>query len=600
MKQPEQRTISAHTLRAKPGPKKKIAGYAAVFNKDSVDMGFTERIVPGAFANALKASDVRVLFNHNPDRILGRTSAGTARLWEDRDGLAFECDLPDAQWASELYESISRGDVSQCSFGFTVEREEWSQDYQKRTILEVKEIFDVSPVTYPAYPDTTLQARNQQNQNSKIGDKTMNRFSKENLRSLCQQHRNAQPNEIITIENSIDDVTQVLFRDCPTCAENGFASVERFLSRKVEPAGGAYRPEPSGAQVGEDRAAQRPFTSLGEQLRAVRAAGTPGGQADPRLYAVRGAASGLSEGMPSEGGFLVQTEYSNKLLQNVWEKGAVTSRLNKVPISGSSIKMYGFDETSRANGSRAGGVQLYWESEADAYTGSKPKFREIELKPKKIIGLCYATDELLEDAPALESAVESAFTEEFDFVITDSVINGSGAGMPLGIMKSDCLVTQPRQDAQTATLVYENIVKMWSRMQASSRKNAVWHINQDLEPHLATMSLVVGDGGGPVYLPPSGASGAPYGSLFGRPVVPLEQCQTAGTTGDILLCDWSKYVCADRGVMRKDFSIHVRFIYGEGVFRFTYRFDGQPMLASAITPKNGTDTLSHFVALASA
>ena len=593
----EQRTISAHTLRAKPGPKKKIAGYAAVFNKDSVDMGFTERIVPGAFANALKASDVRVLFNHNPDRILGRTSAGTARLWEDRDGLAFECDLPKAQWADELHESIARGDVSQCSFGFTVAREEWSQDYQKRTILEVKEIFDVSPVTYPAYPDTTLQARNQLNQNSKIGD-NMKYYSKENLRNLCQQRRNAQPGQIVAIENEIDAVATVLFRDCPTCAEAGFEAVDRFLNRKAEPAGGDYRPQPSDAQVGENRATQRPFKSLGEQLRAVRAAGTPGGQADPRLYAVR-AASGLSEGMPSDGGFIVQTDYSNKLLANVWEKGAVTSRLNKVPCSSTGIRLYGFDETDRSNGSRAGGVQLYWESEADQYTGSKPKFREIELKPKKLIGLCYATDELLEDAPALESAIETAFTEEFDFVITDSVINGSGAGMPLGIRNSGCMVTQAIEDGQELVLVYENIVKMWSRMPSASRKNAVWHINQNLEPHLATMSLVIGDGGAPVYLPASGASGAPYGSLFGRPVIPLEQCQSAESVGDIMLCDWSKYVCADRGAMKKDFSIHVRFLYGEGVFRFTYRFDGQPMLASAITPANGTDTLSHFVALGS-
>lgn len=116
-------------------------------------------------------------------------------------------------------------------------------------------------------------------------------------------------------------------------------------------------------------------------------------------------------------------------------------------------------------------------------------------------------------------------------------------------------------------------------------------------PQLFSLYLGVGTGGTAVYMPASGAAGRPYSTLMGRPVVVVEQCKALGELGDILLCDFSNYVAIDKGAMRTDYSMHVQFIYGEGVFRATYRFDGQPVLASAITPANGTDTLSHFVAL---
>jgi HK97 family phage major capsid protein len=170
----------------------------------------------------------------------------------------------------------------------------------------------------------------------------------------------------------------------------------------------------------------------------------------------------------------------------------------------------------------------------------------------------------------------------------------------LGILNSGCLVSVSAETGQAAaTVVYENINKMWARMIASSRPNAVWVINQDVEPQLNQMSIAVGTGGVPVYLPAGGAAAAPYATLFGRPVIPIEQCQTVGTVGDIMLCDYTQYYAIDKGGMKRDVSIHVRFVYDESVFRFVYRFDGQPMLGSAITPKNGTNDLSHFVALAS-
>ena len=104
-------------------------------------------------------------------------------------------------------------------------------------------------------------------------------------------------------------------------------------------------------------------------------------------------------------------------------------------------------------------------------------------------------------------------------------------------------------------------------------------------------------------MPAGGAASQPYGTLFGRQVVPIEQCPILGDTGDIMLCDFSQYKFIDKGGMKSDVSILVQFVQDESVFRFVYRCDGQPVLASAVTPftagaTTATSTLSHFVRVA--
>lgn len=341
------------------------------------------------------------------------------------------------------------------------------------------------------------------------------------------------------------------------------------------------------------------FSSFGQQLAAVFNAGRPGGHVDPRLF---NAASGLNETVPSDGGFLVQQDFTNELLQEVFQTGVLASRCRKQTISGNSngIKINGVDETSRAS-TRYGGIVGYWQDEASEKTASKPKFRKIELNLKKLIGLCYATDELLQDAAALESFIRQAFIGEFGFLLDDAIINGTGAGQPLGILNSGCLVSVSKETGQkAATVVTENIVKMYSRRFASMTNNYVWLYNQNIEPQLFTMSLAVGTGGIPVYMPPGGLTDAPYGRIMGLPAIAIEQAATLGTSGDIILADLKDgYVLAEKGGVQADMSIHVRFIYDESVFRFVLRVDGQPVRASALTPyKGGANyTQSHFIAL---
>lgn len=170
----EERNIGAAELRVKrvEGEPTKIEGYAAIFNSLSDDLGFfREKIQRGAFTNALKTSDARALFNHNSNFILGRQSAGTLELKEDKKGLWMSATPPDTQQARDLMVSIERGDITQQSFAFTVQEDSWKQpeangDPEIRTIIEVKEIFDVSPVVYPAYPDTDVAIRSKEQFNA--------------------------------------------------------------------------------------------------------------------------------------------------------------------------------------------------------------------------------------------------------------------------------------------------------------------------------------------------------------------------------------------------------------------------------------------------
>jgi HK97 family phage major capsid protein len=352
-----------------------------------------------------------------------------------------------------------------------------------------------------------------------------------------------------------------------------------------------------GARAAASNEAKRPFASIGEQLIDIVKA-TRSGRASERLLELNAAASGASEGVPADGGFAVQTDFSNELLNKSYETGILASKVTRIPISANSngIKMPAVDETSRATGSRWGGVQVYWAAEADAATAKKPKFRRIELELKKLIGLCYGTDELIQDAAAFTAVINKAFPEEFGFTIDDAIIRGNGAGQPLGIYNSNPLVAVAAEGAQTATTVNAtNVVKMFARMPARLLGGAEWFVNQDVLPQLPLMTI----GQQPIYLPPMGFKDAPVnGTLLGRPINVIEQCESLGTQGDIMFANLGEYVTIDKGGLNADSSMHVRFLNDEMTFRWTYRVDGQPAWTSALTPYKGSNTLSPFIVLA--
>lgn len=394
--------------------------------------------------------------------------------------------------------------------------------------------------------------------------------------------------------------------------DNDIAALQASeVQNRIASMGARLAARPAAPQVANTNAGSRisvkppeRFKSLGEQLQAI-ATHELTGRDDNRLHwenvTPYAAISGAGASVPSDGGYLIQQDLVTDIMTKAFDQSELLSRVRRVPISSNSdgLKVNLLDETSRATGSRWGGVQVYWGAEADNATSKKPKFRQAELSLKDVIGLMYATDRLLQDAAALESIFGQAFTEEIRFTVADAVINGTGAGQMKGILPSNALVSVAKETNQpAATLVYDNVLKMWSRMWAPSRATAVWLINQDVEPQLFSIAQPVGTGGVPVYLPPGGLSQTPYGTLFGRPVIPTEYQPTIGTVGDIMLVDLSQYLLIDKGGVKADSSIHVRFINNERTFRFIYRVDGQPMWNSAVTPAKGTNTLSPYVALA--
>lgn len=409
------------------------------------------------------------------------------------------------------------------------------------------------------------------------------------------ENRDPVPDEVSRMNNLLKDIEEI---------ETIVATVERrerAHARLEKPEGVVTKPGPRTAKH-EDRPQDR-FASPGEQFMAIRNAGMPGGRVDPRLFTA--AASGLNETVPSDGGFPVQKDFSGELLQDLFATGTLWSRVGmRVPITGNAngTKINGIDETSRV-ASTWGGIIVYMVGEADQITKSKPKFRQIELNLHKIGGLCYATDENLDDSAQLESIIRRGFNSAFGFKLDDLLINGLGAGQPLGFLNAGSLVSVAKETGQKKeTIVAENVIKMYSRMFASSLSSAIWLINQNTLPQLLTMSIAVGTGGVPVYLPPGNSLvNAPGGALMGRPVYPIEQAATVGTLGDIMFIDVANgYVVAEKGGLKTDMSIHLRFDYDESVFRFILRVDGQPVRATALTPyKGGADyTQSHCIALA--
>jgi len=348
------------------------------------------------------------------------------------------------------------------------------------------------------------------------------------------------------------------------------------------------------------------FGSVGEQLIAIASAEVNGEhRVDPRLHyghvTPQMAATGAGASTPTDGGYLIQKDVMTDLTDKSFGGDEVLSRVRKFGCGPNSdgLTMNLVDETSRVSGSRWGGVQVYYGAEADAATATKPKFRQTKWELKDVIGLMYATNRLLADAGMLGTVFTEAFASEIRFFVGDAIINGVGGGQILGVLNSNALVSVAKETGQAAaTIQFENINKMWSRMWARSRGNAVWLINQDCEPALDSMVVPVGTGGVPVYLPAGGLSGSRLATLKGAPVIPTEFNPTLGTVGDIMLVDPSQYLLIDKGGLQSDSSIHVRFVNNEQTFRFIYRVDGRPLWNNALTPAKGSATLSPFVALA--
>jgi HK97 family phage major capsid protein len=368
-----------------------------------------------------------------------------------------------------------------------------------------------------------------------------------------------------------------------------------ILAKQATDAPTVFVRSPEGP-IGRDGAVKDEFDSAGEFFRAVARAAMAPHQIDPRLK--QRAVSGNSEGLASEGGFAVTKPVQMAVTEDLWNTGAILPRVNRIPVTGNGIKLVRVDETSRADGSRGGAVTAEWTQEGGKPTAGKIKLREHNLDLKKLVALGYATEELLEDAPALEAEMVKAFRNELVFKAENAIVNGTGNGQPLGILQAPALVTQAIEVGQTIANtpanIAANISAMLSRIPAPLWADAVLIANPS---HLPTfVTATVGDQR--IYIP-QGTAGMQLPTILGIPVIWSEYPAAKNSAGDLILASLSQYDVAEKAA-GPGFatSAHLRFDYGEMTFRFTYRIDGQPGWRSSVTPLKGADNKSPFVTLA--
>lgn len=318
---------------------------------------------------------------------------------------------------------------------------------------------------------------------------------------------------------------------------------------------------------------------------------------------VKKAAQGMGELVGSDGGFLVPPTFSQKIFERVYAYDELLVRTDQYTCDGNSMVFPRNAETSRATGSRWGGVRAYWVQEGGVITASRPTFGRLTLNLHKLACIAAVTEELLQDSGmALNAYLNRVFPSEISFLANNAIFRGTGSGQPLGVLNADCKVSVAKESGQpAATITFANVVKMWARRftGGGGNKNYVWFINQDVLPQLYQLSLAVGTGGLPAFMPPGGLSQQPYMTLFGAPIIETEYSSTLGTEGDIALVDLSRYVTITKtGGVQTAQSMHLYFDTDEQAFRTTFRLDGQPWWPAALQPFQGTNTQSPIVTLA--
>lgn len=341
------------------------------------------------------------------------------------------------------------------------------------------------------------------------------------------------------------------------------------------------------------------FKSLGEQLTAIKNAAM-GRKVDERLVK-NDLSGGLNTTIDADGGYAIQSDFVGAILDRVYERSLVIDRCTTRSITANSnranwVTLDDSQDAGQTGAVVAGGVQVYWCEEGTTVLKSKPKYVNDELKLAKIMGICYTTEEMLQDVQFTAETVEQSFTDAVDALLRDGIYNGLGtrdgyASQPYGILKSNALVTV---NASGDALTAQDLLNMKARMVKKNWANAVWVMHPDME---ASLPLLNDGKDNLVFMPAGGIANAQYDTILGRPVIYDEYLPAVGEAGSVLLADFSQYLLIKKGQERKDWSIHVAFLTDEQVFRIILRVNGKPIRNTTYKVKNSTQTRGAFVAL---
>jgi HK97 family phage major capsid protein len=348
--------------------------------------------------------------------------------------------------------------------------------------------------------------------------------------------------------------------------------------------------------VGHDRAVDKPWEGQ-EFFRSVITAARQPDLTDVRLRS-------QNTQIGTEGGFAVPAAVVTMLFETQKSGGEILSRVTQRPITvGNTVKESLVKEEARTNGSRNGGLRAYWVAQEGTIGESQAKLRELELNVKKVAAAIPVTEEQMEDGPQLISFLQEQVPDEMVFVKELAIWGGTGSGMPLGFSTSGALITQAIEGTQsianTSEFIWKNAAKMMTRMNPSAFLRSAFFINPSLWADVVTSTAgAAANGATTLFTPPGRLEAAPFGAIYGRPIVPVEYASAVGVVGDFVLADLSDYLFAQKGGMKFAQSMHVEFLKDKQTLRFIERVDGQPRTRVPMTPLNGSVTVSPYVALA--
>jgi HK97 family phage major capsid protein len=338
------------------------------------------------------------------------------------------------------------------------------------------------------------------------------------------------------------------------------------------------------------------FKSAREFFSLVMDASVSGHVSDDRLRFLATAGSDEAGAYSDPyGGFLVPAGFYANLLSRAAETDPTIGRTTVIPMATPKVSIPARTDTTHTS-SVSGGLVVYRRAETQTVSSSRMTVEQVELNAVPLMGLSYATEELLSDsAISFAALIEAGFRDEFASKILNEKINGTGAGQYEGVINSPCTLSVTAETGQDAdSLVYENIIKMRSR--CWGYQNAIWLYNHDCLPQLMQLVMTIGTSGVPMWQ--NSARESEPDMLLGRPAFPTEYCPTVGDAGDIILGNWSQYLEGTYQPLESAESLHVRFEYNERTFRFLMRNDGRCWWRTYLTPKKSSATLSPFVVLA--
>ena len=303
----------------------------------------------------------------------------------------------------------------------------------------------------------------------------------------------------------------------------------------------------------------------------------------------------LVENIGASGGFMVQTQQMNQLLQVPAPAQIVRPRTTIVPMTARQIQWPVLDQTSTTAGRPHwyGGVLARWTEEGESKPETQPTFRQLNLVAHKLVTYTEASDELLADSgQSIEALLTSLFTGAISWYEEEAFVNGTGAGQPQGVVNAAATIAVGR--AVAGAIGLGDLVNMLEQFHGS---NGVWMCNPR---GLSDLMLLNGPAGNPSYVFMISARDAMPNMLFGMPLFFNEHCPALGERGDIILADWRMYLVGDRQAFTVDASKHYRFQNDITSWRGVHRVDGRPWLSAPLTWADGTHQSSPFVVLDSA